>query len=607
MKLKFFKISCFVVCIVVSILANAQKPKEKSKQEKINFKQIEAYKVGREKKEKETNIIRAKYDENFTSNKYKNPDSIALEYLKEKHSYFGLSENLNEVRIKKVNHTPGGKYVYFEQHFNNIPVYLTTSLVALNKGDTVTYVLNNFKNLKKYSDYKNIPILSNVEAINLAKSYLQIQGKIVRDEIIELIYFESIDQGMELAWKINIVAMNPLGDWLVVINALNKRIIHIEDIAMYHNGSGMIYNPNPVASGNTVYGGNFVDNSDANNTTLSNERIQVTLRDITFDEENEVYSLEGPYCVLEDLETPIDNFPELANPNEFNYTRDQQEFESVMVYYHIDLASRRVEALGYNNSDLKTFSSDPHGLDGADNSHYMPSQNYVAYGEGGVDDAEDADVIWHEFGHALQWNLGIGYMPSVGETMSVKEGSSDYWAVSYKRSISSYNWGLWANWDGHNEFWDGRRADLDWVYPDDYVGGHEGGQIWSSALMRIWSDLGRDITDRLFLETHFLWGSTPSLEDAAEAFIQADRQLYGGSHVCKIIELFRLYGLTDLDYSVVNVSNRTITLNETITGCDVNISNVKVENNSKLTIDAVNNVNIIGEIEIKIGSEFEIK
>ncbi len=194
-----------------------------------------------------------------------------------------------------------------------------------------------------------------------------------------------------------------------------------------------------------------------------------------------------------------------------------------------------------------------------------------------------------------------------GETMSVQEGSSDYWAISYKRSLSSYNWGLFANWDGHNEFWDGRRADLDWVYPDDYVAGHEGGQIWSSALMKIWGDLGKDVTDRLFLETHFLWGSTPSMEDAAEAFIQADRQLYGGTHVCKIIERFRTHGLTDLDYSVVNVSNRTITSNETITGCDINITNVKIKNNAKVTIDAINNITINGTFEVDLGCTLELK
>jgi len=67
------------------------------------------------------------------------------------------------------------------------------------------------------------------------------------------------------------------------------------------------------------------------------------------------------------------------------------------------------------------------------------SINHLAFGVGGVDGAEDADVIWHEYGHAIQCNLGTAYMFDDNETKSVAEGSSDYWALSYKRSLSSYN------------------------------------------------------------------------------------------------------------------------------------------------------------------------
>jgi len=44
----------------------------------------------------------------------------------------------------------------------------------------------------------------------------------------------------------------------------------------------------------------------------------------------------------------------------------------------------------------------------------------------------------------------------------------------------------------------------------------------------------------------------------------------------------------------------------TINGCDVNVQNVKVQNNAKLTIDA-NEATINGHFEVKIGSELEIK
>ncbi|MEZ4916786.1 MAG: hypothetical protein R2836_07345 [Chitinophagales bacterium] len=48
------------------------------------------------------------------------------------------------------------------------------------------------------------------------------------------------------------------------------------------------------------------------------------------------------------------------------------------------------------------ISVDTHGNNGADNSFFSPATPLrLIFGEGGVDDAEDADVIIHEYGHAI--------------------------------------------------------------------------------------------------------------------------------------------------------------------------------------------------------------
>ena len=39
---------------------------------------------------------------------------------------------------------------------------------------------------------------------------------------------------------------------------------------------------------------------------------------------------------------------------------------------------------------------------GADNSFSTDKQDGIRFGKGGVDDAEDAEVILHEYGHAIQ-------------------------------------------------------------------------------------------------------------------------------------------------------------------------------------------------------------
>lgn len=44
-----------------------------------------------------------------------------------------------------------------------------------------------------------------------------------------------------------------------------------------------------------------------------------------------------------------------------------------------------------------------------DQSFYSPVTDSIQLGTGGVDDAEDADIIWHEYGHAIQDDVIPGF------------------------------------------------------------------------------------------------------------------------------------------------------------------------------------------------------
>ena len=68
---------------------------------------------------------------------------------------------------------------------------------------------------------------------------------------------------------------------------------------------------------------------------------------------------------------------------------------------------------------------DPHGLNGVDNSHYTSGPEQLAFGEGGVDDDEDADVIVHELGHGIHdWVTNNG----LSQVQGLSEGLGDYFA-----------------------------------------------------------------------------------------------------------------------------------------------------------------------------------
>ena len=95
-----------------------------------------------------------------------------------------------------------------------------------------------------------------------------------------------------------------------------------------------------------------------------------------------------------------------------------------------------MQSLGFTTIQNGSIRVDPHGLSGADNSHYIGSlANYIAFGEGGVDDAEDADVIWHEYGHAIIHSQVTNW--NGGETGAMGEGFGDYFAASYSCSSTA--------------------------------------------------------------------------------------------------------------------------------------------------------------------------
>jgi hypothetical protein len=55
------------------------------------------------------------------------------------------------------------------------------------------------------------------------------------------------------------------------------------------------------------------------------------------------------------------------------------------------------------------------------------------------------------------------------------------------------------------------------------------------------------------------------------------------------------------------LTNQTVSTDKTIVCGDINVQNVTVQNNAKLTLDAANETIINGSFEVKLGSELEIK
>jgi hypothetical protein len=339
-----------------------------------------------------------------------------------------------------------------------------------------------------------------------------------------------------------VATVAPTGDWEALVDAKTGALFRVQDHSCYRadeqplvpvNGTATVFTPDPLSSsGGTVYGtGGFVDGADADTADLTGQLVGVTLLDI--DLTGGIHTLKGPFAEIVDTEAPFKGLFTQASSS-FNSTRSPDVFEAAFTYYHIDRFMRYINApsgsggLGLTVAPTQYVGGvrfDPHGLSGADNSHYTPGTGQLAFGEGGVDDDEDADVVIHELGHGLHdW---VTASPGVSQVNGLSEGTGDYFAQSYSRAygnVPSSNpaWHWTFSWDGHNPFWAGRITNYTATWPGGLVGQvHTDGQIWATCLMRIWNQLGAVKTDRVVLAGLALTNSSTNQDDAAQALMQA--------------------------------------------------------------------------------------
>jgi zinc metalloprotease ZmpB len=434
---------------------------------------------------------------------------------------------------------PGGSHVRFTQRYRGVEVHRGELVVSMDRRGSLTMVAD--AHIPRISVDRITPALSAAEALKRAAAAIGTSSQpIGAPDRADLVIARGQDRKDRLVYRVSMTREQPAGDWEVLVDAATGDIHGIEDRFVQHHGGihvqgqGMTYLSDPLGAARAVYGSpGFIDGGDADTDSLHAYRAPVRLDSLVV--ENGLAWLRGPYCSVADIEAPYDSVDFVQPPPyRFDYDRSQPGFEAVMVYYHATQSLLRFESLGFFLSRLRSLRLDPHGFQGKDNSHYSPSGNWISFGTGGVDDAEDADVIWHEYGHAIHYTIVPGW--GGGDCAALGEGYGDYWAGSYARSLDQ--WGVndpqhaWTfKWDGHNEFWEGRILNDARRYPFDGLSPHTAGQIWASALMDIHDQVGRDVADRLVLKSLYYLSNGISARDAAYALLQADIDLYDGSHL----------------------------------------------------------------------------
>jgi subtilisin-like proprotein convertase family protein len=452
------------------------------------------------------------------------PSQAAAEFLQEKSSLLGILGDGSDLKLIATQQSLAGYHYRYQQLWNGIPVFSSQLLVNVTNDGVINSVISDYRH---NINVPKAPALTADAARNIAQNEINVIS--LRDKITAELTIYADGNQSALCWLITIPAEKPLGDWLVFVNAQTGEIVHKDNILCFVDGAGFSFNPNPVVSEQNLL---LADSSNRNYPALTNARDTVALRELNAPTGG-YYYLSGPYVNT----TPTTGRAHFTDPDSFFFNRQDNRFEEVNVYFHIDSCERFIQSLGFDNVMHYSIGI---AVDGTtdDNSFYSPGTHRITYGTGGVDDAEDGDVIIHEYGHAIQDNQ----VPGWGQTHeggSMGEGWGDYLAVGYFHPVSG-NWheAVVFDWDANtrDHFWAGRRVDGNKHYPGDMDGEvHDDGEIWSRALWDIENGIAAaDTTVQLVIESHFNLTTQATFEDGANAIVQADLDLYNGRHLMAI-------------------------------------------------------------------------
>jgi zinc metalloprotease ZmpB len=305
-------------------------------------------------------------------------------------------------------------------------------------------------------------------------------------------------------------------------------------------GTGTVFLPNPVAD---LQNESLTDQKDADYLALQPAYHSVTLT-----------NLDGSGNLSGDWVNVLNETGDSAySPtNTFNYHRNDDRFEQVMAYYWVTLAQNYIQSLGFG-STLRPVNQESQDVRidqwGQDNSYSWDKHDVLRFGKGGVDDAEDAEVILHEYGHAMmdsqQTPFGYGFSTEAG---SIGEGFGDYWAATVSTTFApTPDPACIADWDSVSYTSTVphclRRVDTTLHYPEDLNGKvHHDGQIWSAALWDIRKAVGSRTADTLILQGQFD-EPNPTMPELARSTVAAAQQLYGTATARKVTTAFQARGI----------------------------------------------------------------
>lgn len=432
----------------------------------------------------------------------------ATHVLGQANSWIGKTDN--EFRLESTQTSEYAQHFQFVQLHQGIKVYGAFFKINIALNGKVLSTFNNFKPI-----HTSLPLkwLGKLPALDSCRLYLNLDK-------FELVKYLQIK--------------NDKGEFVEQLFSSTGELIYFKPLDLMVKKDTLIstkvFNPDPLTSAQKIYNQDGLwNNANGVNTTQLNGELKSFSTTLTF--QNDTFYPYSPYIIIKDIESPTQTIFTSTNPS-FSFNRSQSQFREFNVLYHIESYRKYLKSIQIPLTDMQAILADPTAYAGQDQSRFSYSSvnPSLYFGTGGVPDAEDADVIIHEYTHGINYFLAPNTVDG-NERLAVEEANCDFMACQYSKAISNYNWRWVFNWDGHNQYWSGRDANSSNVYPKDLsTDFYTSSLIWSSMLNDLSDDLGREIITRMLFNSIYSYANNMSMQDAANLLVQSDSILFGNAH-----------------------------------------------------------------------------
>jgi hypothetical protein len=432
-------------------------------------------------------------------------------------------------------------HFYYDQKYQDLPVFYGEVAVHYGADGHVRALTNTYTPVRPLS---TTPAVAAAQAFDVALAAAGIENRssVIADHhpSTTLGIWPTADGG-RLAWKVFVPSRNPVGDFEVIVDAVSGATL--EPVLNRMNtvdGIGKVHKPSPVVT-------------EANDALRDNQTPpEASYFDVTLFGLDGSGKLIGPYSQVHPSQA---NTVVRAN-NDFSDLRHaSNQFGEEEVYWAIHECETTFQSLGFTqangnpvmNFPIRWYAHDSPAWGNQDNSSFTsnnelgPGTGLLQFGTGGVNDAHDAEIVWHEYGHATLWNQRPGINQNV-TSEGIGEGFGDYLAGAMSQIVDSDGHGTRqgyyvtvGEWDATSYNPNGtphpnlRNLNSSVLHPNRPSAVHSAGQVWSHPCHDFTLQLGVRTGLRAALEGNFLFDLSPTQVEGANAYLQADMMINGGA------------------------------------------------------------------------------